>query len=80
MEVKSIKIGRKYVQLTFVPKCKKDIRMSEMIFGHIVAERYGFELFDLNPFFSFEEEKEMINSSETVFTFDDNCTFKYEMK
>ena len=73
MEVKKVEIVDDYVSLTFIPKGYDDIVMAETIFGNIVAEHYGQEIFEPFPYekssFSEEEIIRMIYSSETTFIY-----------
>ena len=49
MEVKSVEVMNNYVAMTFVPRKYNDIVMAETIFGNIVAEQYGQEIFEPFP-------------------------------
>lgn len=72
MEIKKLNIIDKYnfVEMVFVPRSISDLEMAEIIFGNIVAEQYGFEIFDLDPYFSNEEIEKMLKSKETIFSFE----------
>ena len=69
-----------YVSMTFVPKNYDDIVMAETIFGNIVGEQYGQEIFEPFPYdkssFSEEEILRMISSSETKFFYNDVGDFE----
>ena len=72
MEIKKLNLIEKYnyVEMVFVPKSISDLEMAEIIFGNIVAEQYGYEIFDLDPHFSNEEIDSMLKSKETIFIFE----------
>ncbi len=78
MEIKKLNLIEKYnyVEMVFVPRSISDIEMAEIIFGNIVAEQYGYEIFDLDPHFSNEEIDSMLKSKETIFIFE-NVEGKY---
>ena len=46
MEVKKVEVKKNYVSMTFVPKGYDDIVMAEILFGNIVAEQCGQEIFE----------------------------------
>lgn len=72
MEVIKVEIKRSYISMIFVPKGYDDIVMAESIFGNIVAEQFGAEIFEPFPYersnFNNEEITKMI-SSETEFLY-----------
>ncbi len=72
MEIKKLEIKDKdeSVEMVFVPRIESDVKMAEIIFGHIIAEEFGFEIFDNNPYFSNEEIVKMLKSKETIFNFE----------
>ena len=74
MEVKKVEIKKNYVSMSFIPKGYDDIVMAEIIFGNIIAEQYGEELFEPFPYekssFTEKEITRMI-SSETEFLYDE---------
>ena len=72
MEIKKLNLIEKYnyVEMVFVPRSISDLEMAEIIFGNIVAEQYGYEIFDLDPHFSNEEIDCMLKSKETIFIFE----------
>ncbi len=78
MEIKKLNLIEKYnyVEMVFVPRSISDLEMAEIIFGNIVAEQYGYEIFDLDPHFSNEEIDSMLKSKETIFIFE-NVEGKY---
>lgn len=75
MEVKSVEVMNNYVAMTFVPRKYNDIVMAETIFGNIVAEQYGQEIFEPFPdgksSFIENEITRMVSSEETKFYYDD---------
>lgn len=73
MEIKKLNLIDKYnyVEMVFVPRSISDLEMAEIIFGNIVAEQYGFEIFDIDSHFSNEEIEAMLKSKETIFFFED---------
>ena len=79
MEVKTVEVKDNYVAMTFVPKRYDDIVMAETIFGNIVAEKYGQEIFDPVPYgrssFIEDEIARMVSSKETKFYYDDKKGF-----
>ena len=78
MEIKKLNLIEKYnyIEMVFVPRSISDLEMAEIIFGNIVAEQYGYEIFDLDPHFSNEEIDSMLKSKETIFIFE-NVEGKY---
>ena len=78
MEIKKLNLIEKYnyVEMVFVPRSISDLEMAEIIFGNIVAEQFGYEIFDLDPHFSNEEIDSMLKSKETIFIFE-NVEGKY---
>ena len=79
MEVKDVDIKEDFVSMTFIPQNYDDIVMAETIFGNIVGEQYGQEIFEPFPYekstFSEEEVLRMISSSETKFFYNDERGF-----
>ena len=82
MEVKRVDINEDYVSMTFIPKNYDDIVMAETIFGNIVGEQYGQEIFEPFPSekssFTEEEILRMISSSETKFFYYEDKDFVLE--
>ena len=80
MEVKTVEIKESYVSMTFVPKDYDDIVMAETLFGNIVAEQFGQEVFEPFPYerssFTEDEISRMISSSETTFSHNPESGFK----
>ena len=78
MEVKNVNIKSDYVSMTFIPKGYDDIVMAETIFGNIVGEQFGQEIFEPFPYekssFTEEEITKMI-SFETVFLYHEEKGF-----
>jgi hypothetical protein len=84
MEVKKVDIKEDYVSITFIPLNYDDIVMAETIFGNIVGEQFGQEIFEPFPYekssFSEEEILRMISSSETKFFYNDVRGFELTTK
>lgn len=84
MEVKTIQIKNDYVAMIFIPKSYDDIVMAETIFGNIVAEHYGQEIFEPFPYekssFTMDEITKMISSIETTFFYNEETRFVMETK
>lgn len=84
MEVKTIQIKNDYVAMIFIPKSYDDIIMAETIFGNIIAEHYGQEIFEPFPYekssFTMDEITKMISSIETTFFYNEENRFVMETK
>ncbi len=78
MEVKKVEVKNGHASMIFVPNTYEDIIMAEIIFGNIVAEQYGEEIFEPFPYeksnFNNEEISNMI-SSETEFLYNETKGF-----
>ena len=78
MEVKKVEVRKDSVSMTFTPKGYDDIVMAEVIFGNIVAEQFGKEIFEPFPYekssFSEMEIKKMV-SFETKFFYNEERGF-----
>ena len=78
MEVKKVEVMKGYVSMTFLPKGYDDIVMAEVIFGNIVAEQFGHEIFEPFPYekssFTEKEIRNML-SYETKFFYNEERGF-----
>lgn len=78
MEVKKVEVMKGSVSMTFLPKGYDDIVMAEVIFGNIVAEQFGQEIFEPFPYekssFTEKEIRNML-SYETKFFYNEERGF-----
>ena len=78
MEVKKVEVREDSVSMTFNPKGYDDIVMAEVIFGNIVAEQFGQEIFEPFPYekssFTEKEIKSML-AFETTFFYNEERGF-----